>query len=139
MDIGLFMQKTNVYAQKIDSSLLRIYRMVIVAFFVYNKLEKVWFFEKSFLLANTNIKVILRMPFLLPSNANIDFETRDFTWKKYSAIKVLLITRRVQLIGQQKFVKVAINENLKTFVVYIAGLKVAMFIDLFKASQIAKL
>ena len=40
--------------------------------------SKILFFEKTFLLANTSIEVVLEMPFLALSNANIQFDTENF-------------------------------------------------------------
>ena len=40
-----------------------------------NKDKNERFFEKSFLLADANLDIILRMPFLTISNAGIDFQT----------------------------------------------------------------
>lgn len=71
--LGLPTQKTNIVAQKIDDLALPTYEMPIAGFSVYNKLGKVWFFEDTFLLANTSMKVILRMLFPPFSNEDIQF------------------------------------------------------------------
>ena len=63
--------RTNVRAQKIDAFLLATYKMVITAFQVLNKLGRAYFFQELFLLTNISIEVILEMPFLILSNANI--------------------------------------------------------------------
>lgn len=47
--------------------------MIITGFSVQDKLKKVQFFEKTFLLANINIEVVLKMLFLIFSNINIRF------------------------------------------------------------------
>ena len=64
MDIGI---------QKIDSSILLTYKIVIAEFLVQNELKKVWFFEETFMLADISIKMILRMLFFILSNTNIRF------------------------------------------------------------------
>ena len=69
--LGFRTWKTDVGAQKIDYLLLKTYRMVIAAFQVEDKLSRAWFFQKTFLLADTSIEVVLTMPFLTLSNANI--------------------------------------------------------------------
>ena len=69
--LGLRTRKTDVEAQKIDGSLLLTYAMVIAAFQVKNKLGKARFFQETFLLADTSMKVVLRMPFLTLGNADI--------------------------------------------------------------------
>ena len=48
--LGLWTQKTEVRAQKINGSLLRTFGMVIAGFQVENKLGKARFFQKLFLL-----------------------------------------------------------------------------------------
>lgn len=71
LKFDLPIQKTNIDTQNIDDLALQIYKMTTTRFLVYNKLDRVWFFEKTFLLANTSIKMILEMLFLFFSNANI--------------------------------------------------------------------
>ena len=71
--LSLQVQKTNVIAQKIEGSLLQTFGMVIIGLQVEDKLGRARFFQKSFLLAETSMEVVLRMPFLTFSNANIQF------------------------------------------------------------------
>ena len=47
--------------------------MVVAAFSVENKANEVRFFEETFLVANNSPKVVLEMPFLTLSGANVDF------------------------------------------------------------------
>ena len=51
--------------------------MVVAAFSVVDKANRVRFFEEIFLVANVNSEVVLGMPFLTLSNADIDFLSRD--------------------------------------------------------------
>ena len=69
--LGLRTQKSDVRAQKIDGSSLKTFGMVIAGFQVINKLGRVRFFQETFPLANTMMEVVLGMPFLTFSNANI--------------------------------------------------------------------
>lgn len=62
--LGFITQKTDMGAQKIDSSPLVIYEMALIGFSVQNKLENIWFFEETFMLAYTSLDLILRIPFL---------------------------------------------------------------------------
>ena len=75
--LGLANRKTNVDAQKIYGSTLVAYKMVLIGFSVQDKLERVWFFEKTFFLTNTSIEVVLRMPFLAFSNADVEFTKQE--------------------------------------------------------------
>lgn len=81
--LGLTIQITSVKAEKIDGSILVIYGMIIGKFSIQNKLEKIWFFEKTFLLVDTSIEVVLEMPFLILSNADIWFIEKKLEWRKY--------------------------------------------------------
>ena len=51
--------------------------MVVSTFFVSDKDGKEKFFEKSFLLADVNLDIVLKMPFLIMSNAEVDFQAWD--------------------------------------------------------------
>ena len=71
--------KTDVGAQKIDGSLLRTFGMVIAGFEIEDKLDRAWFFQESFLLAKTSIKMVLGMLFFTFSNADIEFAGKKLT------------------------------------------------------------
>ena len=75
--LGLTTWKTNVGALKIDEFILVTYGMVIAGFSVQNRLEKVWFFEETFMSADTNIEVVLGMLFFTFSNADIRFAKKE--------------------------------------------------------------
>lgn len=68
-----FVLKLDFRAQKINSSTLQIFEMVLASFQGKNKLERVQFFYKTFLLANTGVKMVLEILFLTFSNAKILF------------------------------------------------------------------
>ena len=69
--LGFWIWKTNINAQKIDSSSLEIYRIVIAIFQIMDKLGRAWFFQGIFLLTDTTIKLVLGMFFLIFNNINI--------------------------------------------------------------------
>ena len=71
--LGLTVRPTNVGAQKVDGSTLETFGMVLASFQVENKLRRAHFFQKTFLVANTSIEVILGLPFLALSNADVSF------------------------------------------------------------------
>lgn len=64
---------TKVKIQKIDASIFQIFRMVLARFLIEKNLEKAQLFQKSFLLANISIKMVLEMLFLIYKNANVLF------------------------------------------------------------------
>ncbi len=71
--LGLKICKTNVGAQKIDGITLETYEIVVSTFSVSDKDGRKRLFEESFLLADVRPDIVLRMPFLTMSNANVDF------------------------------------------------------------------
>ncbi len=74
LQLDLKILKINIKAQKIDSTSLETYEMVISIYFVLNKDGRVRFFKKSFLLANVKQNIVLKMLFLIIINANINFK-----------------------------------------------------------------
>ena len=90
--LGLRVKQTDVEAQKIDRSYLNIFGMVIAGFSLQHKLGKVRFFQKTFLVADNRMEVVLGMPFLTFSNANIRFAEQELVWRTYIAAEVLPTT-----------------------------------------------
>ena len=97
--------------------------MVLASFQVEDKLERARFFQESFLLIDTSVKVMLGMPFLTFSNANIQFAEKELTWKSYTAAETLPTTKRVKLIDKKEFAKAALDVESETFVVHVSALK----------------
>ncbi len=64
---------TKVDAQKIDGLSLETYDTALTRFSIQDSLEIIWFFEETFLLADTSIEVVLEMLFLSLSNADVEF------------------------------------------------------------------
>ena len=118
--LGLKTRKTNVVAQKIDGSALEIFAMVIANFQVEDKGGRPRFFQEIFLVADSKFEVVLGMPFLKISNANVAFDERILTWKLYNTHKALPIIKRVQLVDPKKFVIAALDMDSETFVVHVA-------------------
>ena len=88
------------------------------------------------------MKVVLGMPFLTLSNANIQFTEKEFTWRSYTAVKALPTTKQVELIDKKEFAEAALDEESETFVVHIAALKaplVGMVIHPSREAQILAL
>ncbi len=75
--LGLKICKTNVGAQKINGTILKTYGIVVSIFSVLDKDGRERFFEENFLLADVKLNIVLGMPFLIMSNADIDFQARD--------------------------------------------------------------
>ena len=71
------MRLTDIEAQKINGTILDTLKMVVAAFTVMNKTNKVKFFEKTFLIANVSPKVVFGILFLILSDADVNF----FGWE----------------------------------------------------------
>ena len=82
--LGLKARKTNVGAQKIDGSALETFEIVIADFQVEDKVGRPKFFQDIFLVADIKFEVILGMPFLKISNADMAFGKRTLMWKSYT-------------------------------------------------------
>ena len=133
--LGLYARKINVSAQKIDGSYLNTFGIVIADCLVKNKLGRVRFFQKTFLLANISLEVVLEMAFLTFNKADIWFIEQELVWRTYMAVKALLTTRRVEIIDKKEFAVAALNIDNKTFVVLIAALAELTTIPIHLSSQ----
>ena len=120
--LGLSIRPIDVGAQKIDGTTLDTYGMVVAAFSVKNKVNRVKFFEKTFLMTNVNPKLVFRMLFLTLSVADVDFSGRELRWRTYTTEKVLSTTRRIELVGKKEFAAVVLDPKYETYIVHIACL-----------------
>ncbi len=78
--LGLRPRPTDVGVQKIDGLPLEIHGMASAWLSLQDSLKRVQIFEKTFLLTDTRMDVVLGMPFLSLSNANVEFaELEKFT------------------------------------------------------------
>ena len=71
-------------------------------------------------MANIKFEVILRMPFLKFSNADVLFGEGTLTWKSYTTNKALPTTDQVQLVHLKEFVIAALDADSKTFIIHVA-------------------
>ena len=118
--LGLKVWKTNIGAQKIDGFVLETFGMVIADFQLGDKANKPRFFQETFLVADTQFEVILGMPFLKISNADVSFGEGTLTWKTYTTNEALPTTERVQIVDPKEFVIAALDVDSETFVVHVA-------------------
>ena len=118
--LGLRIRKTDVGAQKIDGSSLDIFGMIIAGFQIQDKLRRTRFFQETFLMADTRMDVVLGMPFLTLSNADIQFAEGELTWRTYTPTEALPTTKRVQIIDRKEFAEAALDLNKEAFVVHVA-------------------
>ncbi len=139
--LGLKIRKTNVGAQKIDGTTLETYGIVVSTFSVLDKDERERFFEESFLLADVKPDIVLGMPFMTMSNADVDLQSRDLQWRSYTTGDVLLTIRQVELIGKKECATAALDPEHEAFVVYVVTLSVDLGdeVHLSRTAQIAHL
>ena len=120
--LGLSIRPTDVGAQKIDGTTLDTHGMVVAAFSMENKANRVKFFKETFLVANVSPEVVLGISFLTLSNADVDFSGRDLRWRTYTIEEALPTTRRVELVGKKEFAAAALDPEHETYVVHVASL-----------------
>ena len=137
--LGLRIRQTDVEAQKIDRSHLDTFGIVIAGFSLQDKLEKVRFFQETFLVADTQMEVVLKMLLLILSNANIRFAERELVWRTYSVAEALPTTQRVEIINKKEFAVAALNEEDETFVVHMAALNINSNVHASRQAQISLL
>ena len=118
-ELDLSIRPIDVEAQKINGTMLDTFGMVISAFSVMNKANQVKFFEKTFLVANVSLEIVLEILFLILSGANVNFYGRKLWWRTYTTKKALLTTRHIKLVGKKEFVAVALDPEFETYVLHI--------------------
>lgn len=75
----LKIRSINVGCRKIDGYIFKTFAIVLANFQVNDKLGRSRFFQKTFLLANTSMELVLGMLFFTFSNADMFFAERNFT------------------------------------------------------------
>lgn len=75
-------------------------------------------------MADTSIKMVQKMFFLIFFNIDIRFAKEEITWKRYAAAKTLLITKKIELLCKKTFMAAVLNADNKTFVMHIAVLNI---------------
>ena len=96
--------------------------MVVVAISMRDKANRVTFFEETFLMTNVSPEVVLGMPFLILSSADVDFLGRELQWRTYTTEEALSTIRCIELVGKKQFLAVAPDLESETFVVHVASL-----------------
>ena len=96
--------------------------IIIAAFSVEDKVNRVRFFEETFLVANVSPKVVLEMLFLTLSGTDVDFLGRELRWRTYIIKKALPTTKHIKLVEKKEFAAAVLNPEHETYVVHIASL-----------------
>ena len=120
--LGFSIRPTDVGAQKINGTTLYTHGMVVAAFSVEDQVNRVTFFEGTFLVANVSPEVVFGMSFLTLSGAHLDFSGRELQWRTYTIKEVLPTTRHVELVGKKEFATAALDPEYETYVVHVTSL-----------------
>lgn len=72
--------------------------------------------------------VVLEIFFLNFSNIDLQFVEKKLVQRNYTVVEALSITRKVKIINKKDFAKVALNEDVETFVVHIIPLCLGLMI-----------
>ena len=91
--LSLWVYRTNIEVQKIDSSILKTFEMVLASFQVEDKLGRTRFFQETFLLANISTEIVLGKSFLTLSNIDVQFVEKELIWKSYITAEALSTTK----------------------------------------------
>ena len=139
--LGPHARKIDFGIQKIDGSHLDTFGMVITDYAVKNKLGRVSFFQKTFLLANISLEMVLGIFFFTFSKTNILFVERGLVQRTYTIAEALPITRSIEIIDKREFAAAALNADNKTFVMHVVALAepITMPIHLSCQAQVAAL
>ena len=65
-------------------------------------------------MANASPKIVLGMPFLPLSSADVDFFGRELRWRTYTTKEALPTTRRVELVGKKEFAAIVLDPERST-------------------------
>lgn len=92
--------------------------------------------QETFLVANTDGKVILHISFPIFSNMNISFAEQKLALKLYIPAEILPIAKKIQIIDQKKFVVTALNSGKKVFMIHIVSPGLNLKISIYLACDI---
>lgn len=88
------------------------------------------FFQKTFLVSDTAMEIVLGLSFLIFGKVEINFANWKLNRKTYILDEALPITKKVQIINWKEFLTAALALNEEVFVVYMAYLWAKMLIHL---------
>ena len=118
---GFSIRPIDVGVQKIDSTTLETYGIVVAAFSIEDKANQVKIFKETFLVANISPEVVYRIPFLTLSSANIDFLGRELRWRTYTTKETFSTTRRIELVGKKKFAATTLDPESEILIVLVVS------------------
>ena len=117
------MQTINVATQKINSTTLETYGIVVAAFLVTDQIDRIRFFEETFVVTNISPDLVFGMSFFILSGADINFLKKNLWWRFYTIKKAFLIAKRIEVVEKRELAVVVLDLGYEIFVVYIAFLE----------------
>ena len=66
------MQTTNIGTQKIDGTIFKTFKIMVIAFSITGQADRIKFFKKTFLMTNVSPDVVFEMLFFTLSSANFN-------------------------------------------------------------------
>ena len=72
-------------------------------------------------MANVSPEIVLGMPFLILSGADIDFFGRELRWRTYTTEEAFPTTRHVELVSKKEFAAAELGPEHETYVVHIGS------------------
>ena len=73
-------------------------------------------------MANISLEIVLKMPFLILTGADVDFLGQKLWWRIYTTKKALPTIRRVELVVKKEFAAAVLDPENETFVVHVTSL-----------------
>ena len=128
-ELGLPIRPTNVGAQKIDGTMRDNFEIIVTAFSMTNKANRVRFFEKTFIKVNVGPEVVFGMLFLILSGADIDILGQELRWRTYITKKALPTTRHVELVGRKEFAALVLDPKHETYIVHVGSVSSDALLD----------
>lgn len=81
-------------------------------------------------MANTSVKMVLDIHFLIFNNTNVVFKDQEFSLRFNTFVKALSINKWMQLINQKKFAVPALDLSKKAFIIQMTYLSLKIIIHL---------
>ena len=147
-ELNISIRPTDMGVQQINGITLETYRMVVAAFSIENKANRIRFFKETFLVVNVSPEVVFRMLFLTLCSADIDFLGRELRWRTYTTKEALQLTRRIELVDKKEFAVAALDPEYETYLVHVGSVSsdtspsfspLKLNIHLFRRSQVSVL
>lgn len=90
-----------VVVQNIDGSSLETFKIIMVFLLIDDKVKRIRFFTKEFLLVDISINIVLAILFPVLFNVKITFNNKKLKLRLYTTIEALFTTKEIILVGKK--------------------------------------